>query len=163
MVMPAMMAMISPELGTAAKLIPMTSAPTRSTDRTPPRLSTGSVPSLTWAGTSLNASSSATTARGSVIRKTEPHQKCSSRSPDSSGPSEAMAAPMPDHRAIERVRPGPDQSAVIRASVVGKAMPAERPPPTRATNSTCSLGDQAASTLKGMASAVPMSSISLRP
>ena len=42
-------------------------------------------------------------------------------------------------------------------------MPAESPPPTRATKSTCSFGDHAASTLKGIASAVPRRSISLRP
>jgi hypothetical protein len=74
-----------------------------------------------------------------------------------------MAAPMPDHSAMDWVRPGPDQRAVISASVVGKAMPAESPPPTRATNSTCSFGDHAASRLKGMASPVPRRSISFRP
>ena len=51
-----------------------------------------------------------------------------------------MAPPIADHRAIERVRAGPDHKAVIRASVVGNAIPADRPPSTRATNSTTSLG-----------------------
>ena len=36
-----------------------------------------------------------------------------------SGPSAAIAPPMPDQSAIAFVRPGPDQSAVMRASVVG--------------------------------------------
>jgi hypothetical protein len=64
----------APAFGTAAKLMPRTTAATRITERTPPRLSTGSVPSFTWAGTSLAAMNSATTASGRVIRKTEPHQ-----------------------------------------------------------------------------------------
>ncbi len=105
--------------GTAAKLMPITSAPIISTDRTPPRLSTGSVPSLTWAGTKTRAITSATTASGRVTRKTEPHQKCSSRKPDISGPSDEMAPPSADHSAIVLVRPGPDHSAAIRARVVG--------------------------------------------
>jgi hypothetical protein len=83
-------------------------------------LSTGSVPSFTCAGTYRHASTIATTASGSVSRKTEPHQKCSSNTPDASGPSAAIAPPMPDHNAIDFVRPAPGaHSAVISASVVG--------------------------------------------
>ena len=74
----------------------------------------------------------ATTARGRVMRKTEPHQNFSSMAPAANGPRAAIAPPTPDHRAIERVRPGPDHSAVMRARVVGKAMPAARPPKSRA-------------------------------
>ncbi len=36
-----------------------------------------------------------------------------------SGPSEATAPPIADHRAIDRVRLAPVHSAVIRARVVG--------------------------------------------
>ena len=75
--------------------------------------------SLTCAGTNIQAITSATTASGSVIRKTEPHQKCSSSQPATSGPSEAIAPPRADHSAIDLVRPGPDHRAVISASVVG--------------------------------------------
>ncbi len=40
--------------------------------------------------------------------------------PEQSGPSAAIAPPIPDHSAIERVRPSPGgQIAVISASVVG--------------------------------------------
>ena len=39
--------------------------------------------------------------------------------PSDSGPSEAIAPPIADQRAIDLVRAGPDQSAVISASVVG--------------------------------------------
>jgi hypothetical protein len=68
-----------------------------------------------------------------------------------------------DQSAIDFVRAGPDHRAVIRARVVGKAMPAASPPPTRATNRMTSLGAYAASKLKGTASAVPRRSMSLRP
>ncbi len=70
---------------------------------------------------------------------------------------------MPDHNAIERVRAGPDHSAVISASVVGNAIPADRPPTTRAANSTPMLGASAASSDAGIDSPIPSSSISLRP
>ena len=69
---------------------------------------------------------------GNVIRNTEPHQKCSRSQPDTSGPSEAIAPPVPDHSAIDFVRAGPYHNAVIRARVVGKARPAETPPRMRA-------------------------------
>ncbi len=149
--------------GTAAKLIARTSAATNRTDRTPPRLSTGSVASFTWAGTSRAARNSATTASGNVSRKTEPHQKCSSSKPESSGPSAEIAPPIPDHSAIDFVRGGPDHSAVMSASVVGNAIPAARPPRTRARNRIVSVGANAARRLAGIASAVPTISIILRP
>src|SRR5271169_6136971 len=109
----------SPALGAGAKLIASTSAATDRTDRTPPRLSTGSVVSFTWLGTKASTIARATAARGNVIRKTEPHQKCNKSQPEISGPSEEMAPPMPDHNAIDFVRAGPDQSAVMNARVVG--------------------------------------------
>ena len=58
--------------GTGAKLMASTSAAIISTDRIPPRLSTGSEVSCTWAGTRKIARTKATAARGRVIRKTEP-------------------------------------------------------------------------------------------
>ena len=73
--------------GTGAKLIASTIAATSTIERMPPRLSTGSVVSLTWLGTSRIAITSATTASGSVIRNTEPQAWCSSSAPESSGPS----------------------------------------------------------------------------
>ena len=88
-----------------------------------------------------------------VARKTEPQSKCSSSAPDISGPSAEIAPPMPDHSAIARVRPGPDHSAVISASVVGKARPAATPPSSRAANSTPSDGAKPASRQAGIASA----------
>src|SRR5271157_4089766 len=105
--------------GAGAKLIASTSADTNRTDRTPPRLSTGAVVSLTWFGTKASTIARATAARGNVIRKNDPHQKCSRSQPEISGPSEEMAPPMPDHSAMDFVRVGPDHNAVMNARVVG--------------------------------------------
>ena len=57
-----------------------------------------------------------------------------------SGPSSAMPPPRADQSAIDFVRAWPDQSAVMRASVVGYARPAESPPTTRAPKRTVSDG-----------------------
>ena len=89
-------------------------------DKIPPRLSTGSVDSLTCAGTNFQTSTKAITAGGTAMRKTDPHQNHSSSAPAMTGPSTAPPLPMPDHRAmaLTRALPGP-QSAVMSASVVG--------------------------------------------
>ena len=152
-----------PAFGTAAKLMARTSAETITTERMPPRLSTGSVVSLTWEGTNAIAMTKATTANGRVMRKTDPHQKCSSNAPEASGPRALIAPPIADHKAIDLVRAGPDHRAVIRASVVGNAMPAERPPSIRAMKSTVSVGAYAARRHAGTESDTPRISISLRP
>ena len=85
----------------------------------PPMLSTRSVVSCTWLGTSLSASTRATNASGRVSRNTEPHQKWPSNQPALIGPSAEIAPPIPDHSAIDFVRGGPDQRAVMSARVVG--------------------------------------------
>ena len=149
--------------GSGAMLMPSTTEPTITTERMPPRLSTGAVVSFTPEGTSQRAPTTATTASGRVMRKTEPHQNFSSMAPAASGPSAAIAPPTPDHSAIERVRPGPDHSAVMRARVVGKAMPAARPPKSRAAPRTTRFGAHAAAIEAGTASEVPSTSIILRP
>jgi hypothetical protein len=152
-----------PLFGTGAKLIARISAATRTTERIPPRLSTGSVASLTWAGTNFAAIGRATATRGSVMTNTDPHENCSSSAPATRGPSEAIAPPSADQSAIDFVRAAPDHSAVISASVVGYAIPAESPPSTRAPKSTPSLGANVASRQAGTDSAMPRRSINLRP
>jgi hypothetical protein len=102
-------------------------------DRNPPMFSTVSFVSLIWDGTNLMAMIRATMASGNVIRNTEPHELNVRRYPESSGPREAMAAPIPDHRAIDFVRLGPDHNAAINAGVVGNAIPAAKPPMMRPT------------------------------
>ena len=65
--------------------------------------------------------------------------------------------------AIDFVRAGPDQRAVINARVVGYASPAETPPTTRATNSTVSDGAKPATIEAGMDRLIPRTIMSLRP
>ena len=60
--------------GMGAKLIASTSPAIIKIDRIPPALSTGSVVSLTCAGIRRRASTNATTASGTVMRNTDPHQ-----------------------------------------------------------------------------------------
>ena len=126
-------------------------------------LSTDSVVSFTCAGTNFSASSRATMESGRVSRNTEPHQKCSSRIPEHSGPSDEIAPPVAAHSAIARVRAAPDQSAVISASVVGYAMPAASPPRMRATIRMYSFGAHAARQSAGIVSSIPPISSSFRP
>ena len=63
-----------PASGTGAKLIARINAATSTTERMPPRLSTGSVALVHVARNERDARTSATTASGSVTRNTEPHQ-----------------------------------------------------------------------------------------
>lgn len=118
---------------------------------------------MTWLGTNTTAAPSATSANGTVTRNTEPHSNDFSRAPDTSGPSDEIPPPIADHNAIAFVRPGPDQSAVINARVVGKAMPAATPPSSRATINTSTVGAVEAMTDAGTDSAIPSTSIILRP
>ncbi len=91
-----------PLSGTGAKLIARISPPTISAERMPPRLSTGSLASFDVGGHELRtgARTSTTTASGSVTRNTDPHQKCWSSAPATSGPSAEIAPPSADHNAI---------------------------------------------------------------
>src|SRR5262249_38156442 len=101
---------------------------------------------------------------GSVTRNTEPHQKCSSSPPATSGPSAAIAPPNADHSAIAFVRASPGaHSAVMSARVVGYAIPADSPPMKRARTSTPMLGAYAARRHAGTESTTPLTHIVLRP
>ena len=106
--------------GADTVLMPMTKVPIMTTESTPPRLSTLSVDSLTCAGTLKKTRTKASTAGGTAMRKTEPHQNDSRRAPAITGPMIAPPPLRPDHRAMARTRalPGP-HSAVMSASVVG--------------------------------------------
>ena len=152
-----------PSPGLGAKLMARTRATTPTIERIPPRWSTGSVVSFTWLGTTAAARARAPTASGAVSRNTEPHQAQVSSHPAAREATAIMAPPTADQRAIDRVRAGPSHRAVIRASVVGKAMPAATPPRTRARISTPIDGVQAASRAVGTVAAMPSTSSSLRP
>ena len=116
--MPRITAVV-PLPGSGARLIASTRVPTRAIERMPPRWSTGSVVSFTWAGTKRQAQKRAIAASGAVTMKTDHQANPSKSAPASSGPSADMPPPSALHSAIDFVRSGPDQSAVISASVVG--------------------------------------------
>ena len=110
-----------PLFGTGAKLIATISAATSSTRKNAAEVVDG-IGRLVHIGSARQrtASTSATAASGNVIRKTDPHQKCSSsQARRTRGRARKSHRRAPTESAIDFVRPGPDQSAVIRASVVG--------------------------------------------
>jgi hypothetical protein len=105
----------------------------------------------------------ATTTRGRLIRKTDPHQKCSSIHPPITGPTAANPPPSPDHSAIAVIRGRPRYKAPIMDRVVGKTRAAATPPKNRAAISTSTVGAQAASMEVGTVATAPMTKRSLRP
>ena len=153
-----------PLSGTGAKLIASTSAATSTIDRMPPRLSTGSVVSLTWLGTSRIASTSGD--RRERQRDQEhraPGVVLEQRARRAAGPSAEIAPPMPDHSAIDlrarRARPQRgDQRERRRVGHAGR-QPAE----DARADQHLALEAVAARIDAGIASSVPSTSISLRP
>ena len=105
-------------LGTAAKLIASTSAATSSTESIPPRLSTGSVVSLTWLGTKRSGQKRDDRERERDQEHRAPAEVLEQRAREQRA-ERGDCASEPDQSAIDFVRAGPDHSAVIRASVVG--------------------------------------------
>ena len=83
--------------------------------------------------------------------------------PATRGPSADSPPPIADQRAIAFVRAGPAHSAVMSASVVGNAIPAEMPPTIRAKMRKPSDGAYAAAMDAGIDSEIPRTSIILRP
>ena len=108
-----------PAFGTAAKLIASTNAEIMTTEMIPPKLSTGSVASLMCAGTNSDGHHEGNDRERQREQEDGPPPEMLQQVPAASGPSAEMAPPKADHSAIDRVRAGPDHSAVINASVVG--------------------------------------------
>ncbi len=98
-----------------------------------------------------------------VITNADPHQNVVISAPTTTGPSEENPAPIPDQSAMAKTCCLPLNRAEIRDRVVGKAMPAAKPPMSRARISTSMLGAQAARADAGMQSAKPATSINRRP
>lgn len=153
----------APPEGTLARLIARMSAPTSTAARMPPRLSTGSVDSFAWAGTKITTSGIAMMISGIVMRNDAPHHRYSTMAPASSGPIAETAPPIADHSAMALVRAAPDHSAVIKASVVGYAIPAATPPAMRARFRISIDGAKAASTPVGSERMMPSRSMRRRP
>ena len=144
-------------------MIARISAATSTTDRMPPRLSTGSVVSLTWPARTTMASTSATAASGSVTRKTEPHQKCSEQRAGEQraerGDRAAERRPQRDRLRARRPRPQRrDQRERRRVGHAGREPAEEAGDEEHLVD-----GAQAASRQAGIDSAVPRMQHQLAP
>ncbi len=103
----------------ATKLMVKTSPPKKMAEKMPPQWSTGSVVSLSLAGTLRITRTMATTAKGTATRNIQFHVVTIRSAPAISGESAERPAPRADHSAMAVVRRDPAQMAVIRARVVG--------------------------------------------
>ena len=101
---------------------------------------------------------------GTDSRNTDPHEKCSSRSPPTIGPSAAPAENIAAHTAIARRR-WSRSVKMLRSSdsVEGISIAPNTPMAARATISHPALGAKAASTETAAKPVAPMSSIRRRP
>ena len=136
----------APLFGTGAKLIARISAPTSTTERTPPRLSTGSVVSFTWPARARSPARARPTASGSVTQEDRAPPEVLEQRPGEQraerGDRAADRRPQRDRLRARRARPQRgDQRERRRVRHAGR----RAPPSTRATNSTSSDGAHAAS------------------
>ena len=86
-------------------------------------------------GTSLMPRSSATIATGTLIRKTELHEKTSRSNPPARGPRPMPMAAVPAHTPMARPRSSRGKTLVMIDSVAGMISAAPRPMRTRSTMS----------------------------
>ena len=106
---------------------------------------------------------SATAMIGTLMRNTDPHQKCSSRSPEVTGPMAAPAPEMPAHMAIAFARSPVGNTLVRIDSVDGMTNAAPTPMIARDRVSTLVLSANAPSTEPARKIASPACSAPLRP
>ncbi|MDF9812180.1 hypothetical protein M2266_001411 [Streptomyces sp. SPB162] len=115
-------------------------------------------------GSSLEPTISSTAMTGRLIRKTEPHQKCSSRMPPTTGPTAAPAVEAAPHTPIAKLRSrGSVKRLRISARVDGIKVAPATPIRARAMISVSGVCAYAASTDSPPNAAEPMSSSFLRP
>jgi hypothetical protein len=112
-------------------MIPYTKATSPTVESTPPSRSTRAPDGSRDSGTSSATASRAITAAGMLTRKIEPHQKCLSRYPPTSGPS-GIPRPMPMvTRATALPRSFSSNSTGRTARVIGVRMAAPIPSAAR--------------------------------
>ena len=117
-----------------------------------------------YSGSSRGPTASSSTITGTARRKTEPHQKRSSRSPPASGPIAAPAEKLVTHTAIATVRcPSSRNMLRIRESVDGARVAAATPSSAREAISISALVEKAATTEAAPKAAAPVSSSRRRP
>jgi len=113
---------------------------------------------LRCSGNSTMPPTSSTTTTGTLIKKTEPHQKCSSSRPPTTGPSAAPAeyaeAQMPTARLRSR---GWGNRRRINASVDGASVAPATPRSARAPISSSAVGAYAVATDTAAKAVAPQS------
>jgi hypothetical protein len=140
-----------------------TSRPTPTIDSPAPGAS--SVPSSGSrdSGTSRRPTTSASTISGTLIRNTDPHQKCSSSRPEATGPIAAPPAATPAHVEIALPRSWAGNTVVRIDSVDGITNAAAAPITTRATITTAADGATVATAAPARNTTRPTCSARLRP
>ncbi|CAM5260716.1 hypothetical protein SCYAM73S_05022 [Streptomyces cyaneofuscatus] len=115
-------------------------------------------------GISLMPTTTSTAITGRLIRKTEPHQKCSSRNPPTTGPTAAPADAMAPQIPMARLRSrGSWKRLRIRARVDGIRVAPATPSSARATIIISGVVAYALSTETPPNATAPISSSFLRP
>jgi hypothetical protein len=126
--------------------------------------STGSGSTAVCSGSRNGPTSSSSTITGTPIRKTEPHQNCSSSTPPTSGPIALPAPRLPIQTAIAVVRSrGSSNMVRISDSVEGISVAPATPSRARAAISSSGVGANAAPTDTTPNAAAPTSSSRRRP
>ena len=115
-------------------------------------------------GSSTGPTSSSNTITGTAGRNTEPHQKCSSSAPPTSGPIAAPTEKLVIHTPTAKVRcAGSSNMLRISASVDGASVAPAIPSRARAAISCSGVVERAASTEAAPKAAAPISSSRRRP
>jgi len=105
----------------------------------------------------------ASTSSGTFTRNTEPHQKCSTRKPDTGGPSAAPPAAIPAHTAIALARSSAGNTLARIDSVEGITKAPAKPMTARAAITWPAVSLNSAITAPTRNRARPPCSASLRP
>ena len=147
-----------------ASMIDHSSSPSPVIESTAPATSGPSTAGFFESGTSGMAHATPTAAIGTLIRNTDPHQKCVSNRPPTIGPS-AMPTPIvPAHRLIARCRSPPSRNmSVMIDSVEGIISAAPMPILARAAISTPTEPEKAAHAEPTAKAARPARNVRLRP
>lgn len=109
-------------------MIVYTSSDTKEMESKNPAMSRRSAFGSLDSGTNTHCNSSATMTIGTLMRNTEPHQKCSSKKPPVTGPNATAAPDTADHTPIDFARSTGSRNTSMRiASVLGKTSAAPIP------------------------------------
>jgi hypothetical protein len=147
-----------------ASMIPHSKSPRPMIDRSEPTGSARLADGFLEFGTTSAAATRPTTAMGTLIRKTDPHQKWTSRKPPRIGPIATPSPAVPDHMPMARARSRSVSKTLVRIdSVHGIRAAAPTPMTARAIVRRSGAPDQAASADPAPNTSSPAMNTHLRP